>query len=191
MRSKKANSKIIKGYTKALFESSEPNQLEQVNNKLMLLAEVWSSNSELVELISDPAIQSEKKLLSLRIFLEVCGLNPSQPIDEVDKRLVSFVNLVFENGRLAILPEISTRFTLMFERLKHILRLEIKTAYPVEEAQIAKLTEAVEARLGVKPIISTTVDPNIIGGMIVTSGDKLYDLSIRGGLERARSILSV
>jgi F-type H+-transporting ATPase subunit delta len=104
--------------------------------------------------------------------------------DALDEHGRAFVDLLAENGRLDYLPEIAERFEELKAEDQNVADVEVVSAVEIDEAQRERLAAALRARLRRDVRLHCTVDPSLIGGAVVRSGDMLIDGSIRNRLER-------
>lgn len=123
-----------------------------------------------------------------------CMLNPRLQNAQVTDLLVDaarvsltteqrgFVELLVENGRAALLPEIHSLFILRKNEVEGIKDAVVSSAFPIDEAMQKQLATDLEARFGSRLRISLTVDPELIGGVRVAVGDEVIDASVRGKL---------
>lgn len=107
----------------------------------------------------------------------ICG-------DALDANARSFLDLLAENGRLDYLPEIAERFEELKAEDANVADVEVTSAVQLDEAQRERLAVALRARLRRDVRLHCTVDPSLIGGAVVRSGDMLIDGSLRQRLER-------
>lgn len=96
----------------------------------------------------------------------------------------AFVDLLAENGRLDYLPEIAERFEELKAEDQNVADVEVTSAVELDGAQRERLAVAMRARLRRDVRLHCTVDPSLIGGAVVRSGDMLIDGSVRNRLER-------
>ena len=116
-------------------------------------------------------------------------------IDFGEERLsiegTNFIRLLADNGRLAILPEISEQFERLRQESRGALAVEVATAYPLEAGQEKELASALEARLGREITITSREDPALIGGVRIHAGDLVIDGSVQGQLEQLAKELGI
>ena len=167
--------KIAARYAKSLIDiAQEINQLEAINNDIRLFDCVVKSSREFLLMLRNPIIHADKKI---KIVEEIFK-------DKVNPITLSFIVLVIGKGREAYLPAIAESFIEQYNKLKHILRVKIIAAVPVNEELIKRVTQIVKEKTGIENIeMTTTVDPDIIGGFVLQYEDKLYDASVRRNLE--------
>ena len=107
----------------------------------------------------------------------VCG-------DALDANARAFLDLLAENGRLDYLPEIATRFEELKAEDQNVADVEVTSAVELSDAQRERLAVALRKRLHRDVRLHCHVDPALIGGAVVRSGDMLIDGSIASRLER-------
>jgi F-type H+-transporting ATPase subunit delta len=113
----------------------------------------------------------------LDLIAGVCG-------DALDANGRAFLELLEENGRLDYLPEIAERFEELKAEDANVADVEVTSAVQLDDAQRERLAGALRARLRRDVRLHCTVDPLLIGGAVVRSGDTLIDGSLRSKLER-------
>ncbi len=107
----------------------------------------------------------------------VCG-------NALDAHARAFLDLLAENGRVDYLPEIADRFDELKAEDQNVADVEVVSAAELSDAQRERLTQALRARLRRDVRLQCTVDPALIGGAVVRSGDMLIDGSLAHKLER-------
>jgi F-type H+-transporting ATPase subunit delta len=113
----------------------------------------------------------------------ICGAG----LDEPGR---AFLRLLAENGRLDYLPEVATRFKELEAEDRNVAEVEIVSATALDAAQRDRLAGALRTRLSRDVRLTCSVDPALIGGAVVRSGDLLIDGSLRGKLERLETELT-
>ncbi|MBK7901527.1 MAG: F0F1 ATP synthase subunit delta [Proteobacteria bacterium] len=94
------------------------------------------------------------------------------------------LDLLAENGRIDYLPEIATHFDELKAEHQNVADVEVVSAAELNDAQRERLAGALRARLRRDVRLHCTVDPALIGGAVVRSGDLLIDGSIANKLQR-------
>ena len=100
-----------------------------------------------------------------------------------------FVGVLNQNGRLGLLREIARTYRTSQDRLAGRVRVRVTSATPLNEAQTEKLRGTLTTALKKEPILNVTVDPNLLGGLVVQVGDRVYDTSVRTRLDSIRTHL--
>ena len=102
----------------------------------------------------------------------------------------ALLGLLTENGRLDFLPEIAAQFKALEAEDQNVADVEIVSATTLGDEQKARLAAALRTRLRRDVRLQCTVDPALIGGAVVRSGDLLIDGSMKGKLERLETELT-
>lgn len=103
---------------------------------------------------------------------------------KLPKLASDFLGVVASNGRLALLPGILAAFDRMLSAHKGSSTARITAAHPLSAAQQQALTAKLKARTGRTMDLDITVDPEILGGLIVRIGSEQIDGSVRTRLDR-------
>jgi len=108
---------------------------------------------------------------------------------DLPAELRNFVHLLIANDRLVLLPEIHAQFVQLRNEHDGVVEAEIRTAFPLDNKQLAGLVADLERRFKrrVQPRVSQ--DKELIGGVRIAVGDTIIDGSARGKLEGMASAL--
>ena len=106
------------------------------------------------------------------------------------KELGNFLALLLENGRIGALPEVQQAFATELAALKNVLALEITSARPVSEEEQSEMLEKLKTECGSLVSIEWQQDPDLIGGLLIKSGDRVLDNTVRGSLKKIRQSLA-
>jgi F-type H+-transporting ATPase subunit delta len=101
----------------------------------------------------------------------------------------SFLLVVAEKGRAGELDEIATEFERLIAREERRLTVELTTARELSDEEAAAIVAQIEKAAGRTVEATRTVDPDIVGGIVLTAGSLRADASVRGRLERLRQDL--
>ncbi len=126
--------------------------------------------------------------LIVDVIVDVCRQASSSAVSE--DRLRNLLRLLAENGRLAALPEIAAFFDLLKSDVENRVDVVLTAAAAVDEAQQAKIIEALKKRFGRDINLHFELDETLIGGARLQAGDLVIDGSIRTGLEKLSSTLT-
>jgi F-type H+-transporting ATPase subunit delta len=113
----------------------------------------------------------------------ICG-------DALDAHGQAFMALLRENGRLDFLPEMAAQFEELKAEAENIADAEVVSAAQLDDRQKERLAAALRQRLRRDVRLHCTVDPSLVGGAVVRSGDLLIDGSLKGRLERLETELT-
>ena len=133
---------------------------------------------ELKAVLSDPEIEGDVKA-------EVLG----QMLDGADELVRNFTMLVVEKGRAAEIGEIAEEFEALVGVEAHVLDVELTTAAELSDADFKRIVADIEKKSGRKVQATRSVDPDLIGGIVLQAGSMRLDASVRGRLDRLRQEL--
>ncbi|MFI4868941.1 MAG: F0F1 ATP synthase subunit delta [Steroidobacterales bacterium] len=102
----------------------------------------------------------------------------------------NFLQLLADNRRLRLLPEIAAQFEVLRSQAERIADVEVISASELTGEQSGKLQAALERRLGLAVRLHPQVDRSLVGGAIVRYGDFVVDGSLRGRIERLGAAMS-
>ena len=94
------------------------------------------------------------------------------------------------HGRLDILRDVIRSLQLLWERQKGRVRVEVQFAVEPDEDLRREVAATLETLLGAEPVLTSTVDPDLIAGFVARVGDQVYDGSARSSLERTRQAMT-
>jgi len=163
-------------YATALFGlARDEKALDAVEASLGTLAAALHDSADLNALIASPRHSRD----ALRDV--VAAMAKSLKLDPVTTR---FLGVVAQNRRLRELRAIIRAFGLLAARHRGETSAEIVSARPLDEDQAAAIARNLESRLGRKVRLHRSVDPAILGGLVVKVGSEMIDGSIRTRLNR-------
>tara|TARA_R110000850_G_scaffold172906_14_gene298563 strand:- start:2853 stop:3389 length:537 start_codon:yes stop_codon:yes gene_type:complete len=165
---------LARPYAKAAFAFARDNgELASWATQLKTLA-IVSGYDKVSQLVSSPALTPEQQANTL---IEICG-------EELSPNVKNFVELLAENKRLALLPEVFTLFDALKTAEEQAVNVELTTAFELDDASQQKLADALSAKLARKVKVSTAVDSQLLAGVVIKAGDLVIDGSMRGRLEK-------
>ncbi len=107
----------------------------------------------------------------------------------ISQLALNFTYLLVAKQRLNILEQIVSEYERMADALQGLEHAQVVTALPIDKQEEAKLTEHLATITGKKIVLTTEVDPAIIGGFVARVGDKLIDGSTKAKLEALKRSL--
>jgi F-type H+-transporting ATPase subunit delta len=171
---------VARPYAKAAFAFARENgKLDQWSGWLGTARGVVESE-EYAQLERSPGVRTSQLV---ELIAGICG-------DSLDDHGRAFLGLLAENGRVDYLPEIDARFEELKAEDANVAEVEIIAATALDAAQQQRLAGALRARLRRDVRLHCTVDPSLIGGAVVRSGDLLIDGSLKGKLDRMATDLT-
>lgn len=174
-------STVARPYAKAAFEFAvEQDALADWSSMLTQVAQVVSHDDVRAKVLKHPRLSNAEKA---DMLIDICG-------DSISEQVGNFLRLVARQGRLAALPDILAQFEVLKAEQEKRMDVTIVSAYPLNDAQQKKLTSALAKRLNREISITTQVDSELLGGVILRAGDTVIDGSVRGRLNRLQEALS-
>lgn len=147
----------------------ERGQLEGVYNDMLYLQELNKSSRDFLNMLRSPVVASDKKLAVIDAVTN----------GKISDLTAGFTRLLVNKNREGELPEIITAFIKQYKDYKNIHIVKLTTAAPVSESVKNALIERVKQTANLQNIeLETVVDPAIIGGFVLQTGDKLVDASV-------------
>ena len=163
---------LSRRYAKAVLQIGVANgNLDRIGNDLRALAGAMKESTELQTALSNPAIRRGDRRRMIDAILTRLG---AQPVTK------NFVSLLLDGERLSSVPAISRELDAMIEARAGRVSAEVVSAKPLSPQQIQQITAALEKLSGGKKVdLSRREDPALIGGLVATVGDVVYDGSLR------------
>ncbi|HEY2875840.1 MAG TPA: F0F1 ATP synthase subunit delta [Reyranella sp.] len=164
-------------YASALFELADnAKALDQVAQDLDTFKKLLAESAELVRLIASPVIGRELQGKALLAVLDAAGIVGLTR---------NFIGTVAHNGRARELPAMAAAYLAELARRRGETSAVVTSAVALSEQQLQQLTDALRGVLGgAKVSIDAHVNPDILGGLVVKVGSRLFDSSIRSKLQR-------
>jgi F-type H+-transporting ATPase subunit delta len=163
-------------YARALFQAArEEGRLEPVAGDLRALATAFEEVPALGSFLRNPQVEPAGKV---GVLAEI-----SSGADELVR---NFVRLVAEKGRAGELVEMSAEFDALVAQAQNRLTVELETARKLSEREAKSIIATIEKASGRTVDATRSVDPDLIGGIVLKVGSFRADGSVRGRLERLR-----
>ena len=163
-------------YADALFEAAKENdRLAHVHDELTQFVEAMNEVPELRELLRNPELDTRAKR---QVLDDLLG--------DADELVRNFLRLLVDKHRIVELDDIHREFERLVAREEQRLEVELTTAVELPEDDLRAIVADIERASGRKVEATTTVDPDLIGGVVLQVGTRRMDASVRGRLERLR-----
>jgi len=171
---------VARIYAKALFDAAkEHGRLDEIREELDTFGATIREVPELHAVIRNPQLDPPAKADALAAVLE-----------GTDELLRSFVRVVAEKGRAPMLEDIAREYDALVAAEERILNVQLTTAYELADDEARSIVEQIEQASGRRVEAERTVDPELIGGVVLKVGSLEVDSSVRGRLERLRRELA-
>lgn len=177
-----SENKAASRYAKSLIDlATEQNSLEEMKNDMVLLEQVIDQNSVLEAILQNPVIPLDKKYGILNDILN----------KRVGQITGSFLKLIVNKGRSAILFDTTKAFIRQYNVIKGIVTAEVSSAIPLTAENRIQIVAVVKKETGANEVlISEKVDEKLIGGFILKVSDRQFDASIAGSLNKLKKELA-
>ncbi len=171
---------IAEVYGRALFEvASEHGTTDEIREQLGQFADALDANRDLAIYFFSPYFSTQEKKDGLAKLL-----------DGGDDALVNFLELLIEKHRMPAIFRIRRYYDSLWEQAHQILPVQIATAIALDEGVAKQLGEQIEKTTGQRIELTATVDPDILGGIVLRVGNSILDASIRNRLENLRKAVA-
>jgi F-type H+-transporting ATPase subunit delta len=165
---------IARPYARAAFAYAQAHDGLARWSNLLAKAALVVADSQVAKLLGNPHVRSAD-LVSL--IGDACGA-------DLDDHGRNFLATLANNRRLAILPQIAELYEELRAEVENVADVEITSAVALDDTQRTRLSKALEKRLRRSVRLHCAVDPSLIGGAVVRSGDMVIDGSVKARLER-------
>ena len=169
---------LARVYAKAAFDAAETKgTVESLVEELSELATGVLDRFPRLEAIFGTELisQDEKQAILDRIFS-----------GRLTESSLGLLQVLTRHNRLDLLRDVIRSVQSLWDEHENRVRVEVQYAAEPDESLQQEVAETLMALLGAEPVITTTVDPELVAGFVVQVGDKVYDSSARSDLERIR-----
>ena len=167
---------IAQVYARSLFAvAKEHDKLDLVREQLGQFADALDGSRELSIFFFSPYFSTEEKKEGLGRLLE--GVDPT---------VENFLALLVENHRMPVIFRVRRDFEHLWEQENKLLPVTITSAVALDEATVKSIGDAIGRQTGQRVELTTNVDPDVLGGLVVRVGNSILDASIRNRLDNLR-----
>jgi F-type H+-transporting ATPase subunit delta len=165
---------LARPYAVAVYKrAKETKTADKWSDELAFLAAVMD-DAQMSQATANPRADRDRFAAA---FLDLCQGN-------LDVEAENFVRLLIQNHRLNLVKYIAELFQQYKAEDEGYVEVDVRTAYPLEEAEETRLTSVLGNILNKKAHLRVTVDRSLIGGIYLRAGDRVIDYSVRGQIER-------
>jgi F-type H+-transporting ATPase subunit delta len=163
-------------YAEALFDvAKEKGHHDALRDELAPLVVAVDGNRELQVFFFSPYFSSAEKVAGLK-----------RAVSDAEAELLNFLELLIEKQRMAEIFRIRRRLDELWKQENRRIDVTVTSAVTLEPAVVEKVGEEIERQTGQKVDLSSRVDDEILGGIVLQVGNKVLDASIRSRLEKLR-----
>jgi F-type H+-transporting ATPase subunit delta len=167
---------IAEVYARSLFEvANERGDLDEVREELGQFADALSKERQLAVFFFSPYFSTTEKKDGLK-----------KMIDGADEIFMNFLEALIERHRMPAIFRIRNRFDEMWEEENHLLPVQVTSAIELDEKTIRSIGDRIGEQTGLEVELSSDIDPDILGGIVLRVGNFILDASIRNRLNQLR-----
>jgi len=163
-------------YARSLFEVAlEADKLDVVREQLGEIADAVSADRDLQVFLFSPYFSSAEKKDGLH-----------KAIIDADDMVVNFLELLVDNHRTPALMRVRRSYDALWREENNLLPVRVTSAVELDEATVRNIGDRIGEQTGRKVELSSSVDSDLLGGIVVRVGNSIIDASIRNRLEQLR-----
>ena len=167
---------IAEVYARALFEAAKDDEvLDRVHEELGQFADALDEDRNLQVFLFSPYFSSEEKKDGIRRI-----------VSDADERLLNFLELLAERHRMPALFRIRRIFQDLWAEENKLLPVTVTSATELDTGLVEDIGKRIEEQTGRRVELSSNVDPDVLGGLMVRVGNMVLDATVRNRLERLR-----
>ncbi len=167
---------IASVYARSLFEvAKEQGKLDTVHDELDEFADALNESRELQVFLFSPYFSTKEKDEGL-----------DRAVSDADPVVLNFLKLLIEKHRMPVLFRIRRAYDALWEEENKRLPVSITSAIELDDDTVKQIGDRIAEQTDRKVDLSSRVDPDILGGIVVRVGNSVLDASIRNRLENFR-----
>ena len=174
---------VARRYAQALYQDAlQKKCVDRVDEDVLMIQESIADSPELGRFFEDPILTADKKNKVVDALFT----------DRIHGVTHALLKLLVEKGREGLFLQVASAYTAMRDTQQGIVEAQVRAALPLSAEDEQKIAKGIEGMTGKKVRLKATVDPEILGGLIIRVGDTVYDGSVlhklgtlRGRLEQS------
>jgi F-type H+-transporting ATPase subunit delta len=167
---------IAQVYARSLFEvATEHDNLDVVRDQLAEFVEALDGSHELQMFFFSPYFSTDEKQEGLR-----------QTVTEADESFLNFLSLLLENHRMPVIFRVRREYDRLWREANQLLAVQITSAVELDPSVAERVGDEIGRQTGRTVELTSNVDPEILGGIVVRVGNSIIDASIRTRLDNLR-----
>src|SRR3954463_15719369 len=163
-------------YARSLFEvAQEQDKLDLIRDQLGAFADALEETRELQVFFFSPYFSTQEKEDGL-----------DRAVTDADPAFVNFLKLLIENHRMPVLFRVRRGYDELWKEENKLLPVAITSAVELDKGTVKQIGDRIAEQTGRKVDLSSHVEPDILGGIVVRGGNSVLDASVRNRLEKLR-----
>ena len=172
---------VAKRYATALFDlASETDDISSLEKNVETLTRAIDESPDLNSLISSPIYSRDQQKHAIGAIAKKMG------VSAVMKNALS---LMADKRRLFVVPTFLSVLKDLISESKNEITAEVVSAQSLSKGQVEKLGKSLKKNFGKDVKINATVDPTLIGGLVVKVGSRMIDTTIRAKLNSLQNTM--
>jgi F-type H+-transporting ATPase subunit delta len=155
--------------------AAEHGQLDAIREQLGAFAQALDGSRDLQVFFYSPYFSTQEKQAGLERVLR-----------DADPQFSNFLALLIEKHRMPALSLIQRRFEVLADRENRVLPVHVTSAVALEEHTVSEIGKRISEQTGERVELTSRVDPDILGGIVLRVGNSILDASVRNRLEQLR-----
>jgi len=167
---------IAEVYSRSLFEvAKERDALDRVHDELGQFADALNDSNDLRVFFFSPYFSSQEKKDGIGSLIQ-----------DADENFVRFLELLAERHRMPAIFRIRSEFDRLWRKENKLLPVSVTSAVELDGELVDGIGKRIEEQTGQRVDLSSKVDPDVLGGLVLQVGNMVLDASVRNRLERLR-----
>jgi ATP synthase F1 delta subunit len=167
---------IAQVYARSLFEvARDHGQIDEIREQLGEFADALDADRSLTTFFFSPYFSTEEKKEGLHKAIE-----GAEPI------FLNFLELLLEKHRMPVIHRVRRDYDALWREENKLLPVQVTSAIDLDEEIVKHLADRIAEQTDRKIELTTTVEPDILGGIVLRVGNSILDASIRNRLEQLR-----
>ena len=167
---------IATDYSRSLFQVARKHDaLDEIHDELDQFADGLGESRELQVFFFSPYFSSEEKKEGIR-----------RVVDGADEHFLRFLELLAERHRLPAIYRIRRTFDDLWAEEQKLLPVSVTSAVELDPETLSTIGRKIEEQTGRRVELTSAVDPDVLGGLVLRVGNMIMDASVRNRLERLR-----
>src|SRR3954468_16941423 len=163
-------------YARSLFEvASEQDKLDLIREQLGAFADALNDTRELQVFFFSPYFSTQEKEDGL-----------DRAVTDADPAFLNFLKLLIETHRMPVIFRIRRAYDELWEDENKLLPVQVTSAVELDKGTVKQIGDRIAEQTGRKVNLSASVEPDILGGIVVRVGNSVLDASVRNRLEQLR-----
>ena len=163
-------------YARSLFEvAKEQDKLDLVREQLGELADALDATRELQVFFFSPYFSTQEKQDGL-----------DRAVSDADPVVINFLKLLIENHRMPVIFRVRRGYDKLWEEENRLLPVQVTSAVELDQGTVKQIGDRIAEQTGRKVDLSASVEPDLLGGIVVRVGNSVLDASVRNRLEQLR-----